>query len=64
MQPDGIVLSPGPGHPADKKPLEYAERLLKPWDQNPVLGVCLGHQGMYVYGGKVINARSKTWKDK
>ena len=59
MQPDGIVLSPGPGHPADKKSFGVCGDIIKTiGPQIPVLGVCLGHQGIvHVYGGKVINAR-------
>ena len=42
QQPDGILLSPGPGDPAL---LDYAvdtaSRLL---DEVPILGICLGHQ--------------------
>jgi anthranilate synthase component 2 len=59
MQPDGIVLSPGPGHPADKKSFGICGDIIERIGPSiPVLGVCLGHQGIvHVYGGKVINAR-------
>lgn len=59
MQPDGIVLSPGPGHPADKKSFGICGDIIgSVGPKIPVLGVCLGHQGIvHVYGGKVINAR-------
>jgi anthranilate synthase component II len=58
MQPDGIVLSPGPGHPADKKSFGICGDIIGTIGPKiPVLGVCLGHQGIvHVYGGKVINA--------
>jgi anthranilate synthase component 2 len=58
MQPDGIVLSPGPGHPADKKSFGICGDIIETIGPKiPVLGVCLGHQGIvHVYGGKVINA--------
>jgi anthranilate synthase component 2 len=58
MQPDGIVLSPGPGHPADKKSFGICGDIIETLGPKiPVLGVCLGHQGIvHVYGGKVINA--------
>ena len=48
-----VVLSPGPGHPAD--PVDFAvgrEVLLA--GTRPVLGVCLGMQGLVTaYGGTV-----------
>lgn len=58
IQPDGIVLSPGPGHPADKKSFGICAGIIESIGPKiPVLGVCLGHQGIvHVYGGKVINA--------
>jgi len=58
MQPDAIVLSPGPGHPADKKSFGICGDIIETIGPKiPVLGVCLGHQGIvHVYGGKVINA--------
>ncbi|MGC1307479.1 MAG: aminodeoxychorismate/anthranilate synthase component II [Phormidesmis sp.] len=54
-QPDGIVISPGPGTPNDAGiSLEIIEKL---GPQMPILGVCLGHQSIgQVYGGKVIAA--------
>ena len=59
MKPDGIVLSPGPGHPADKKSFGICGDIIGTIGPKiPVLGVCLGHQGIvHVYWGKVINAR-------
>ncbi len=42
MQPEGIVLSPGPGNPAL---LDYAiENIKGLLDKKPILGICLGHQ--------------------
>jgi anthranilate synthase/aminodeoxychorismate synthase-like glutamine amidotransferase len=45
VDPDAIVLSPGPGHPSDRRITGRARELLTAWDQErPFLGVCLGHQ--------------------
>ena len=53
MNPDYIVLSPGPGTPEEAKlPLEI---LAKFKGIIPILGVCLGHQCIGTYfGGSVV----------
>ena len=57
--PDVVVLSPGPGHPRDRRMTRLARDLLRAWDrERPFLGVCLGHQLIAeYYGGRVIRAR-------
>lgn len=55
---DKIVISPGPGSPDD---LNYfgicAEIIKKIGKKVPILGVCLGMQGIaYCFGGKIISA--------
>ena len=55
MQPDHIVISPGPGDPNDAGISKDVIRKLGP--RIPVLGVCLGHQCIgEVYGGVVSRA--------
>ncbi len=57
MAPEGILISPGPGRPADAGITEELIRTLGP--TIPVLGVCLGHQAIgEVYGGKITYAPS------
>jgi para-aminobenzoate synthetase len=53
---DNIIISPGPGHPEHKHDFGVcAEVLLQ--STIPVLGICLGHQGLgYYYGCKVVSA--------
>ncbi|MFV2103637.1 glutamine amidotransferase-related protein [Micromonospora sp. LOL_024] len=48
-----VVVSPGPGHPADPRYIGQCSRLLTE-PVLPVLGVCLGHQALAVaFGGTV-----------
>ena len=55
MQPQKIVISPGPGRPEDAGVTVAAIRRFG--ESVPVLGVCLGHQGIGVaFGGSVIRA--------
>jgi len=57
MAPDGILISPGPGRPADAGITEPLIEALGP--TTPVLGVCLGHQAIgEVYGGSITHAPS------
>jgi anthranilate synthase component 2 len=55
---DAIVISPGPGHPADRKYFGVCTDVITQLGPTtPILGVCLGHQGIvHAFGGKVINA--------
>ena len=59
MDPDAIVISPGPGHPADRKYFGVCTDVIEEFGHRiPILGVCLGHQGIvHAFGGKVINAK-------
>lgn len=56
---DRIIISPGPGDPRDPKYFGVcADVLTKLGKDTPVLGVCLGMQGMaYYFGGNVVRAR-------
>jgi anthranilate synthase component II len=55
MQPDAMVLSPGPCAPAQAGITVGA---IRRWGaQIPTLGVCLGHQAIgEAYGGRVVRA--------
>lgn len=54
LELDAAILSPGPGHPAKVRDFGACLDLLQLRPDLPVLGVCLGHQGLVHFaGGKV-----------
>ena len=55
MGPERIILSPGPGFPADAGICIPVIRRLS--GKVPILGVCLGHQAIgEAFGGKIVHA--------
>ena len=55
LHPSHIVISPGPGRPEDAGISVDVIRKFGP--QTPMLGVCLGHQGIGIaFGGSVVRA--------
>lgn len=58
MSTDRIIISPGPGSPDDPAYFGVCSEVIKELGKTtPLLGVCLGMQGIaHVFGGKVIRA--------
>ncbi|MCH5252304.1 MAG: aminodeoxychorismate/anthranilate synthase component II [Lachnospiraceae bacterium] len=56
INPSHIILSPGPGYPKDAGICEEVVKKLQ--GKIPILGVCLGHQGICeAYGANICHAR-------
>ncbi len=56
LNPDGIILSPGPGRPADAG---FCEHIVTAYGGKiPILGVCLGHQAICeASGAEIVHAK-------
>ena len=53
---DNVVISPGPGRPECARDFGVCADAIRRGEV-PLLGVCLGHQGLgWVYGGRVVRA--------
>ncbi len=58
MNPDAIIISPGPGYPKDAG---ISVDVIKTFSGKiPILGVCLGHQAIAeAFGGKIVHAKEQ-----
>lgn len=55
--PDNIVISPGPGRPDVPKDFGMCAQALREAADIPILGVCLGHEGLGIaHGARVTRA--------
>ena len=53
---DNVIISPGPGSPDKKKDFGICKDIIEKLNK-PILGICLGHQGIYYcHGGEVVRA--------
>jgi para-aminobenzoate synthetase len=56
LEIDNIILSPGPGHPEKERDFGVCREIIEKANV-PILGVCLGHQGIASsFGGEVKKA--------
>ena len=58
LAPDRIILSPGPGDPTQARSFGIGMDVIRELGPSvPILGVCLGHQGIVAaFGGRVVRA--------
>ncbi len=57
LKPDHIIISPGPGTPEDARYFGECAKIIRNAGEIPLLGVCLGHQGIaHAFGGKIVRA--------
>lgn len=59
LKPERIIISPGPGSPDDPAYFGVCAEVIATLGKNiPLLGVCLGMQGIvHVFGGQVVKAQ-------
>src|SRR3954447_26060421 len=58
MEFDNVVLSPGPGHPARPRDFGVCADAIVACEK-PLLGVCLGHQGLGLAAGAEVGPAPK-----
>ena len=58
INPDKIIISPGPGNPTNERDFGVCTKIIKELGMEiPIFGVCLGHQGIFAaFGGEIIHA--------
>jgi anthranilate synthase component 2 len=56
LNPAAIILSPGPGTPHNPRDFGICYGIIRELaDEIPILGICLGHQGIFAsFGGEII----------
>ena len=68
LDPTHVVISPGPGHPDNPRDFGVCGEVIRALGPRiPILGVCLGHQGIVHHlGGEVTRAptivHGKMWR--
>ncbi len=56
INPDAIIISPGPGEPRNAG--NTVKIIEKFYEETPIFGVCLGHQAIaYAFGSKIVRAK-------
>jgi anthranilate synthase component 2 len=58
LRPERIVISPGPGSPENPRYFGICRQVIvEMGPHTPILGVCLGHQGIIsAFGGRIVRA--------
>ncbi|MCY3413973.1 MAG: aminodeoxychorismate/anthranilate synthase component II [Candidatus Heimdallarchaeota archaeon] len=64
LSPNAIILSPGPGNPENKRDFGICRDILSQCKTIPILGICLGHQGIGLEYGAVIKKAPRAMHGK
>lgn len=65
IDPDAIIISPGPGDPEKPEDIGYSRAVVENfYREKPILGICLGHQIIGLAMGAVVRKARRIYHGK